>query len=232
MRFMLLTFLMGLCILQLDAQTLLSGKVTDQLGPLEGCHITISGTNEGTYSNADGTFEFSTDAQLPIELTFSYIGYTTISSQIKNGGTSDIKVVMASADNPLRDIVVGASRFEERIVEAPVSIFKLSSTQLKSQGGADYYEAVSSMRGIQAQTSSLFLQSYNVRGFSDPGNFRFKQQIDGYDMTNPIGLAISNTMGVSDLDISTAELVHGASSALYGSDAFNGVLKFTSKKPF
>ena len=51
-------------------------------------------------------------------------------------------------------------------------------------------------------------------------------------MTNPIGLAIGNTVGVSDLDIASVELVHGASSALYGSDAFNGVLRLYSKNPF
>lgn len=232
MRFIGLTLIMGLCYLQSFGQVTIKGNVADQIGPLAGCHVTLDDGSNGTYTLENGNFELATDDEFPLELTFTYIGYNPVQLVLSDMPTEELLIEMSSADNPLRDVVVGASRYEERIIEAPVSIYKLSSTQLKSQGGADYYEAVSSMRGIQAQTSSLFLQSYNVRGFSDPGNFRFKQQIDGYDMTNPIGLAISNTIGVSDLDIASAELVHGASSALYGSDAFNGVLRFSSKNPF
>ena len=212
--------------------TTISGTVSDDDGIISGCHIFVSGSSDGTYSKEDGSYSLTTDLQPPFDLRFSFLGYDVQTVTVHAPGKKEVNVSLSVSRNVLENIVVGASRYEERIMEAPVAIFKMSSTELKSKGGTDYYEAVSNMRGMQAQTSSLFLPSYNVRGFSDPGNFRFKQQLDGYDMTNPIGLAIANTMGVSDLDISSAELVHGASSALYGSDAFNGVLRFYSKNPF
>lgn len=211
---------------------IVEGKVSDVLGPLAGCHITLDGTDVGTYTDQDGNFELSVAQQPPFILNFSFIGYDNESVLFESWPSESIEIELSSGDNPLTNIVVGASRYEERIIEAPVTIYKLSSAQLKSQGSSDYYDAINNMRGVLAQTSSLFLPSFNVRGFSDPGNFRFKQQMDGYDMTNPIGLSIGNTMGVSDLDIASAELVHGASSALYGSDAFNGVLRFYTKNPF
>jgi outer membrane receptor protein involved in Fe transport len=212
--------------------TTITGMVSDDDGVVTGCHIYIVGSSNGTYTEENGEYRIKTDVSPPFDIKFSFLGYDVQTVTINSPGKKQVDITLSISRNVLENIVVGASRYEERIMDAPVSIFKMSSTELKNKGGSDYYEAVSNMRGIQAQTSSLFLPSYNVRGFSDPGNFRFKQQLDGYDMTNPIGLAIANSMGVSDLDISSAELVHGASSALYGSDAFNGVLRFYSKNPF
>jgi outer membrane receptor protein involved in Fe transport len=198
---------------------------------IPGVNVSIAGTNTGTATGIDGRFELSFRIQPPIKLNFSAIGY---SDQSINWSTGDgeLNIQLKPVASSLDQVVVSASRYGERIMEAPVAIYKLSGARLKQMGGVNAYESIESMRGIQAQKSSLSLPSYNTRGFSDPGNFRFKQQLDGFDMTNPIGLAIANTMGVSDLDIASVELVHGAASALYGSDAFNGVLRFQSKNPF
>lgn len=215
------------------SQNLIKGVVVGPTGALQACHVyNIDDPDQGAYTNELGEFQFEVDDAFPLTIEASYVGLVPVQMRIDAQNAQNVVVVLEDEQRTLNTVVVGASRYEERIIEAPVAIYKKSSTQLKSAGGADHYEAIANMRGIQAQTSSLFFQSYNTRGFSDPGNFRFKQQMDGYDMTNPIGLAISNTMGVSDLDIASAEIVHGASSALYGSDAFNGVLRLYSKNPF
>jgi len=210
----------------------IQGRVTNEDEPLTAVSIQEEGTLNGTFTNDKGYFSLSTSGQYPKTLIFSALGYETVRKLIESPGADSVFVSLDGASRLLDQVVVSASRYEERIMEAPVAIYKLSSERIKSMGEVSAYEAVKNMRGIQAQTSSLSLPSYNTRGFSDPGNFRFKQQLDGYDMTNPIGLAIANTMGISDLDLASVELVHGASSALYGSDAFNGVLRFYSKNPF
>lgn len=210
----------------------ITGTITDGKMPLIACSVAIVGTNSGTITDDQGTFELSVSKAVPFDIEISYIGFETMRKRINSREDLVLNVELIPALSILDEIVVGASKYEERIIEAPVAIYKLSSTEMKAQGGTDFYNTIQNMRGLQAQSSSLFLPSYNTRGFSDPGNFRFKQQQDGYDMTNPIGLAIGNTVGVSDLDIASVELVHGASSALYGSDAFNGVLRLYSKNPF
>jgi|GEM_PF-1243030 outer membrane receptor protein involved in Fe transport len=209
----------------------LSGTITDGSEVLSNVNVAIAGTTIGTATDEEGTFELTTKLEPPYVLLISAIGYRDKRIELDAAG-SGLKIRLESMASSLDQVVVSASRYGEKIMEAPVAIYKLTGAELKSMGGVNAYESVQSMRGIQAQTSSLSLPSYNTRGFSDPGNFRFKQQLDGFDMTNPIGLAIANTMGVSDLDLSSVELVHGAASALYGSDAFNGVLRFSSKNPF
>ena len=59
------------------------------------------------------------------------------------------------------------------------------------------------------------------------------QLVDGMDNSSPaLNFNLGNLLGMSELDVSTVELLPGASSALYGANAFNGVLFMTSKNPF
>jgi outer membrane receptor protein involved in Fe transport len=59
------------------------------------------------------------------------------------------------------------------------------------------------------------------------------QLVDGMDNSSPaLNFALGNLLGMSELDVSTVELLPGASSALYGANAFNGIMFMTSKSPF
>ena len=214
------------------AQEVIRGRVLDGDAGVPSANVAVAGTSSGTATDEEGRFSLKTSAKPPITLLISAVGYAEARVQWPPADDEKLRIQLEPVAISLDQVVVSASRYGERIMEAPVAIYKLSGARLKQMGGVNAYASIESMRGIQAQRSSLSLPSYNTRGFSDPGNFRFKQQLDGFDMTNPIGLAIANTMGVSDLDISSVELVHGAASALYGSDAFNGALRFQSKNPF
>jgi outer membrane receptor protein involved in Fe transport len=59
------------------------------------------------------------------------------------------------------------------------------------------------------------------------------QLVDGMDNSSPLfNFNLGNLLGMSELDVNTIELLPGASSALYGANAFNGILFMTSKNPF
>ena len=77
------------------------------------------------------------------------------------------------------------------------------------------------------------LQTISVRGFSTIDNVGFVQLIDGMDNEAPgLSFAAGNLVGVSQLDLLSAELLPGAASALYGANAFKGILLMNSKNPF
>jgi outer membrane receptor protein involved in Fe transport len=53
------------------------------------------------------------------------------------------------------------------------------------------------------------------------------------DNASPLlNFCIGNLIGVSEIDVQSVELLPGASSALYGANAFNGILFMTSQSPF
>ena len=69
--------------------------------------------------------------------------------------------------------------------------------------------------------------------FATFANNRFLQLVDGMDNTAPgLNFVLGNLVGMSELDVQSVEILPGASSALYGAGAFNGILFMTSKNPF
>jgi iron complex outermembrane recepter protein len=86
---------------------------------------------------------------------------------------------------------------------------------------------------VQMNTSSMSFKSINTRGFATVANTRFMQLVDGMDNSSPLlNFVLGNLIGVSEIDVQSVELLPGASSALYGANAFNGILFMTSQSPF
>ena len=82
-------------------------------------------------------------------------------------------------------------------------------------------------------TNSINFQVVNTRGFGNTGNTRFVQLVDGMDTQAPgLNFPVGNLNGPSELDIESLELISGASSALYGPNAVNGILLINSKNAF
>ena len=59
------------------------------------------------------------------------------------------------------------------------------------------------------------------------------QLVDGMDNSAPaLNFPLGNLLGMTDTDVQSVEILPGASSALYGANAFNGILFMRSKSPF
>ncbi|MCZ8163502.1 MAG: TonB-dependent receptor plug domain-containing protein, partial [Microcystis sp. LE19-196.1B] len=98
---------------------------------------------------------------------------------------------------------------------------------------ASFYDALNNMKGVEMSTQSLTFKSFNTRGFNANGNVRTVQMIDGMDNQAPgLNFSVGNIVGISELDLESVELLPGASSALYGPNAINGILLMNSKNPF
>jgi outer membrane receptor protein involved in Fe transport len=133
----------------------------------------------------------------------------------------------------LDEVVVSASRTPERIFESPVTVERMDLRAIQSTASATYYDGLENLKGVDVNTSSLTFKSVNTRGFAAFSNTRFMQLVDGMDNSSPaLNFPIGNLLGISELDIQGVELLPGASSALYGANAFNGILFMTSKNPF
>jgi iron complex outermembrane recepter protein len=131
------------------------------------------------------------------------------------------------------EVVVSASRVEESITKAAVTVEKLGVRQFQNSPAATPFDALQNLKGVDLLTQSLSFKSVNVRGFGANNNNRFVQLTDGMDNRSPgLGFGFGNVAGISDLDIESIELIPGASSALYGPDALQGLMLTTSKNPF
>ncbi|MFY0601214.1 MAG: TonB-dependent receptor [Cyclobacteriaceae bacterium] len=217
------------------AQTTISGSVTDEDSgePLIGVNILVKGTVLGTITDYDGNFELNVSSAPPLTLTITSVGYERQSLEITNSTTSGLDVKMTESFMLGQEVVVSASRVEENILQSPVSIEKMDILAVQNTSADNYYKAIANLKGVDVSSSSINFQIINARGFASTGNTRFVQLIDGMDTQAPaLNFPIGNLNGPSELDVESVELIPGASSALYGPNAFNGILLINSKNPF
>lgn len=216
------------------AQDVLSGKVSNYDGgePIVGASLIIEGTSIGAQTDFDGNFEFKYSGEYPFKLNVSYLGFTTKIITISNSEKSILVNLNEEAES-LDQVVVTASRVSESIVQAPVTIEKIGLAELRSSASVDAYSTLYNLKGVQANTGSLTFTSINTRGFADMNNVRFVQLLDGMDSSAPgLNFPLGGNSGPADIDIASMELVPGANSALYGANAFNGLLSIRTKNPF
>ncbi|MBK9328414.1 MAG: carboxypeptidase-like regulatory domain-containing protein [Sphingobacteriales bacterium] len=214
------------------AQTTVKGKVTDGKEPVIGANVSVKGTTEGTVTDIDGNFELTTSQATPFKLVVTMVGMATSEMEI-SGSQNDLAIKLSEETSLLNDVVVSASRVEEKILESPVTIEKMDQKMVKAAASADYYDDLAKLKGVQTINGSMTLTSVNTRGFGGISNTRFVQLMDGMDNAAPLlNFPTGNVVGIGELDINNVELVPGAASALYGPNAFNGILLMNSKNPF
>lgn len=233
--FTLTFFLAILGIAHLTAQTTtVSGTVKGDDGEgLIGANLLISGTATGTSTDLDGNFSITTEEALPFTIEITYTGFTDKTVEVTENNQV-LSITLLEGGLQLGEVVVSAaSRKNERILEAPVSIERVGLAELRNTASVDAYGTVYDLKGVQANTGSMSFTSVNTRGFADMQNWRFVQLIDGMDASAPtFNYPIGGTSGPADIDIASIELVPGANSALYGANAFNGIMTINTKDPW
>ncbi|AXT57038.1 TonB-dependent receptor [Aquimarina sp. AD1] len=231
MRTITLVIMLFLGIIS-TAQTTISGKVVDNNNqPIPGANIALQGASVGTVTDFDGLFTLTLEETPPFTIIVSSVGFESINVDITSS-SNDLTITLKEGTE-LDEVIISASRTPERVFESPVSVERFGIKKIKTTPAADFYDGLENLKGVDINTNSLTFKSVNTRGFADFANTRFVQLVDGMDNSAPaLNFVLGNLLGMTELDVNSIELLPGASSALYGANAFNGILFMTSKNPF
>ncbi|MHB1180059.1 MAG: SusC/RagA family TonB-linked outer membrane protein, partial [Daejeonella sp.] len=238
-----LVVLLLFCQTYVFAQNIsVTGKVTDTDNlPLPAVSIKVSGTNQGTSTDANGTFTISVPSNA--SLVFSYIGFATQTISVQGRSTINVRLV---ADTKLLEGVVvtamGITKDQKVLSYATQKINTESFSQAKELNVANSLSGRVAGLNIAKTSSGLGGSSRVVlRGDrSITGNNQALIVIDGVPMDNS-NYSPGNANGgrdggdglssVNPDDIESINVLRGASAtALYGSRAANGALLITTKK--
>ena len=214
------------------AQTNVTGVVVDSNStPIPGANVVFDSTT-GAVADFNGEFSIDVDAKPPFSLTISSIGFETTSITITDSGAS-VSVTLSDSENLLDEVVLSASRSAQSLFESPVTIERFDYTDIAASTGADFYQSLESLKGIQVISTGIINQTLNARGFSSAWNEGFVQLVDGMNNEAPgLNFSAGNLAGVNELDLFNIEFLPGASSALYGPNAYKGILTINTKNPF
>ncbi len=234
-----LSFLLGLGLSAVFSQTgSISGvvKSKDTGAALSGANVAITGTNMGAATDANGRFTIANVSAGNYKLRVTFIGY--------QGLTMNVKVTpgeTAAADFALREtgvrageiLVIGASRHPERVVEAPAAVTALTTQILQRETISGQVPALlETTPGVDVATTNMFDINLNTRGFNSSLNRRVLILVDGRELNIPfIGATRWDAFSVPIEDLGSVELVRGPGSALFGANAYSGVLNMTTPSP-
>jgi outer membrane receptor for ferrienterochelin and colicin len=133
-----------------------------------------------------------------------------------------------------QDIVVyGASRRKQKLTEAPAAVNVITPTELERGSiHGQLGKVLEHQPGIDVVQSGANDFNINTRGFNNSINRRVLVLIDGRDPSTPLlNLQEWNSLATTLSDVQQIEVVRGPGSALFGTNAYNGVINITTFAP-
>lgn len=204
---------------------LIRGRVFDQESGtgLPGATIILR-RNSGTTTGEDGRFELN-ERSGNTTLTIQYIGYkpATRNFLLSDNDTVTLEIGLEYVVAEIDQVVVSASRIEQRIAELTISMSLIKPEYLASSHISDAQELINKTSGIEVLDGQASIRGGS--GFSYGAGSRVLALVDGL----PIMTADAGNIRWQFLpldNISQIEIIKGASSVIYGSSALNGIINF------
>lgn len=201
-----------------------TGTVTDAMGaPVIGAGVVQKGSTNGVVTGLDGDYTIQLPAGSTLEV--SCIGYMTEEATVPaNGGVLNFTLV---EDNLIIEETVVVGYGVQRKSDLTGSISSVKSEDLDHRTITDASQALQGKTaGVTAFSSSAApgaSPAIQVRGVSSNGSSAPLYVVDGR-ITDGIGTLDPN-------DIESMEILKdGASAAIYGARAGNGVILITTKR--
>ncbi|ADV44191.1 TonB-dependent receptor [Bacteroides helcogenes] len=213
----LLTAILCCLMVSLHAQVTLSGKVTGkEYGePLTGVNIRVDNSLTGGTTNGKGEFCISNLPEGKHNLSFTYVGYAPLHFTFQ-GSNKDIHIVMEESYNNIGQVVVTGTGTHKRMTDSPVPVSVITAKEISSANVSTLEEALVKLTpNISSYTNGMGT-TMSLNGINEDYVLILEngKRLAGEDRYTRINVA----------NIKRVEILNGAASALYGSDAIGGVI--------
>ena len=189
--------------------------------------VQVQGAGKGTVSAMDGSYQYKFPTKGVYRISIRYTGYETLGVLLKINRDTTVDFRLEPAQSRLEAVVVTGTRTPKTLKDVPVVTTVISSKEIERTG---------------ALTIADVLQT------EIPG-VEFSRQMDGQVVMNMQGMGGSDVLflidgermageSLNNIDyerlnidnIERVEIVRGAGSALYGSNAIGGVVNIITKE--
>lgn len=212
----------------------LKGKVTDDATKegLFGVNVMVTSTNEkiktGTSTDFDGNYEIV----LPegsYKVKYNYIGYKNHHEDVTISGSDVTKNVVLAQDAEIIDeVVVSAGKYEQKLQDITVSMEVLKPQMIENKNTYNIEQSLNKIPGVDVNNHQPSIRS--CTGWSYGAGNRVMILVDDMPfMSADVGDAKWNYIPTEN--ISQVEVLKGASSALFGSQALGGVINIRTAYP-
>tara|TARA_B100000900_G_scaffold415788_1_gene447204 strand:+ start:12731 stop:15112 length:2382 start_codon:yes stop_codon:yes gene_type:complete len=216
-------------IQSLNAQ-IIKGTITDQNTneSLIGVNI-ISENGLGVATDIDGKYQLKL-SEGKQKISFKYIGYDEIikTFELAKNEVLEMNITLSPISEQLNTIVVSAGRFEQKIEEITVSMEVIKPSLIENKNTTDIQTAMDQIPGVNITDGQA-----NIRGgsgWSFGAGTRVLVLVDDMPLISGDAGQVQWKL-IATENINQVEVIKGASSALYGSSALNGVINIRTAFP-
>lgn len=199
------------------AQVTLKGKVVNELteAPIEGANIRVDNSLTGCTTNGKGEFIINNLPEGKHLLRVTHVSYTPNSYTTK-GGDKDIRIGMEESYLNIGQVVVTGTGTHHRMADSPVPVSVITAKDLKGANISSLQDALTKLSPNFSFVTSGMGTTLSMNGLTED-----------YVLILENGKRLAGDDRYTRIDpsnIKRIEVLNGAGSALYGSDAIGGVI--------
>jgi outer membrane receptor for ferrienterochelin and colicins len=234
LSFILSFFQLFLLHYQVFAQSnkgVIRGKITSNQQSVPFANIGIVGTTFGTMSDSLGNFYLK---NLPLgqqEMRVSAIGFQTFQKKIilKENIVYQLDIELLEEVGMMEEVVISGTMKEVSKLNSPVPVEVFSVQFLQKSASPTLFEGLQIVNGVRPQVNCAVCNTGDIHINGMEGAYTMIL-IDGMPIVS--GLAtVYGLNGIPNSMVERIEVVKGAASALYGSEAVGGLINVITKQP-
>lgn len=197
--------------------------------PIIGATIKIKNSRYGDYSNINGEFKISNINKQKVILQITHIAYESIEKNLNLTDTAELKIYLIPKVFQSKDIIVTANRRMQNVQEVTNSVYVIDNQSMQLSSSFDFEQVLTQVPGVEVADETISIRGSD--GFDFGLGSRNLLLLDGMPlMSADNGDAKLNLVPISSVE--SIEIVKGAGSALYGSNAIGGVINIVTKKSY
>ena len=206
----------------------LSGKVTGlDSTSVTGAAITLKATTFGTVTDKNGFYKIDKIIPGTYTLRVSFVGFETLEQTVDiRNEENHFDFYLRESNIDLNEVVVTGTKSEKALKNAPILTQIISARKMLELGITNVVDALQNMvPGLNVNHNGTLVQ-VTLQGM----NAKYVLfLIDGERIAGEVDGDINYSM-LNLQNIDHIEIIRGASSSLYGSNAIGGVINIITKK--
>jgi len=211
------------------AQQILQGKITDvdDHQPIVGATVYIPDLKKGAVSDQEGFYQIEHLPRGKFLVQFKFVGYSPEVRSITLEGTTNLDIELSTKATELNEIVVTGISHSSELRSNPVPIVAIDEQSLLENSSSNIIDNISKQAGVNQITTGTAIAKPVIRGLS------FNRIVTLYDGIRQEGQQWGDEHGIEidEFSVERVEIIKGAGSLMYGSDALGGVLNFLAPDP-
>lgn len=209
----------------------IKGRILDESTqePLIGAKVMVSTGETGALTDLEGKFTLEVERAPTVRLRITYEGYEEkeYAFRIPPDRTEvTIDIPLTPKNTVIQEVVVSASRYEQRIEQVSVSMDFVRPRQVENLASIDPIKALEQTPGVSTNKDQPSIRGSS--GYTYGAGSRVLLLLDGLPMMSPDRLSTQFDLIPMD-NIKQIEIVKGAASVLYGTGALGGIINIVSE---